>query len=81
MDKKEITEKLTAIFQEIFDNDTIALKPDMTAADIEDWDSVNHINVVVATEAAFGIRFKSAEIEDLSNVGEFISMIERKLAK
>ena len=81
MDKREITEKLTGIFQDVFDDEAIVLTPETTAEDIEDWDSANHINIVVATEAAFGIKFKSAEIEELNNVGDFIAMIERKLAK
>lgn len=80
MNKDQIREKLTSIFRDVLDDDTVVLTPQTTADDIEDWDSANHINIVVATEAAFGVRFKSAEIEELSNVGEFIEMIERKMA-
>jgi acyl carrier protein len=80
MQQFEIYSKLTEIFRDIFDDDSITLRPDMTAADIEDWDSFNHINLIVATEARFGIKFQTAEIESLRNVGHFVELIEKKLA-
>lgn len=81
MDRHAILDKLTAVFRDIFDDDTIVISLETTAKDIEEWDSANHINIIVATEALFGIRFKSAEIEELHNVGEFVALIERKLSK
>jgi acyl carrier protein len=81
MEESAIYQKLTGIFRDVFDDETLVLRPDMTAEDVEDWDSANHINIVVATEAAFGIKFKSAEIEELKNVGEFVAMIEQKLRR
>jgi acyl carrier protein len=80
MQEQEIYAKLTEIFRDIFDDDSIVLKPETTAKDIEDWDSFNHINLIVATEAKFGIKFKTAEIESLKNVGHFVSIIQQKLA-
>jgi acyl carrier protein len=80
MQNSEIYARLTAIFRDIFDDDTIVLKPEMTAADIPEWDSFNHINLIVATEAKFGIKFQTAEIESLKNVGHFAALIEQKLA-
>lgn len=79
MQEQEIYAKLTEIFRDIFDDDSIVLKPEMTAKDVEDWDSFNHINLIVATEAKFGIKFKTAEIESLKNVGHFVSIIHQKL--
>jgi acyl carrier protein len=52
----------------------------MTAADIAEWDSFNHINLIVATEAKFGIKFQTTEIESLRNVGHFVELIGKKLA-
>ena len=52
----------------------------MTAKDVQDWDSFNHINLVVATEARFGIKFQTAEIESLRNVGQFVELIRKKTA-
>ena len=80
MQTAEIYTKLTDIFRDIFDDDSITLTPETTAADIAEWDSFNHINLIVATEARFKIKFQTAEIESLKNVGHFVSLIEKKLS-
>jgi acyl carrier protein len=80
LDEEIIYAKLTEIFREIFDDDTLELTADTTAADIPDWDSANHINITVASENAFGIRFNSSELEGLHNVGELVATIKRKTA-
>lgn len=80
MQKSDIYARLTDIFRDTFDDDSIVLKPEMTAADIAEWDSFNHINLIVATEAKFNIKFQTAEIESLKNVGHFVELIEKKLA-
>jgi acyl carrier protein len=80
MDQAEIYKQLTTLFRNLFDEDTIVLTPETTAADIEGWDSFNHINLIVAVEAKFGIKFKTAELDELHNVGHLVTMIERKLA-
>lgn len=81
MDKIDIYKKLTDIFRDVLDQDDLVLTSDLTAADVRGWDSLTHINIVVAAEAAFRIKFKSAELEDLKNVGELVSLIEVKLPK
>jgi acyl carrier protein len=78
-DETEIYKRLNEIFRDIFDDDSINLTPETTAADIPEWDSFNHVNISVACEAAFGIRFKAAELEELRNVGELVHFIEQKL--
>jgi acyl carrier protein len=80
MEQTEIYSRLTEIFRDIFDDDTLELRPEMTAADIAEWDSFNHINLIVATEAKFGIKFQTTEIESLRNVGHFVELIGKKLA-
>lgn len=80
MDQNSIYQKLTDIFRGVFDDDSIVLTPTTTAKDIKDWDSVNHIHIIIATEAAFGIKFKSAEIGELADVGELVKTIGRKLS-
>jgi acyl carrier protein len=80
MQTAEIDARLTEIFRDIFDDDNLTLRPEMTAADVKDWDSFNHINLIVATEAKFGIKFQTAEIESLKNVGHFEELIAKKLA-
>ncbi len=80
MDEAKIYARLNEIFRDIFDDDDIVLTPDTTAADIPEWDSFNHVNISVACETAFGIKFKAAELEELKNVGELVRVIKEKLA-
>jgi acyl carrier protein len=80
LDTQQIYAQLTSIFHNLFDDDSIVLTPATTAADIQDWDSFNHINLIVAVEMKFGIKFKTAELDELHNVGHLVTMIETKLA-
>ena len=77
--KIEIKKKLQEIFQDIFDDDTIELFDDMNANDIEDWDSLTHIQLIVQIEKSFGIKFTTGEVASLKNVGEFISLVQEKI--
>ena len=79
MTEHEILERLTAIFRDILDDDDIELTPQTTAADIKDWDSANHINIVVSVEMRFGIKISNAQVEQLKNVGDFVALIAQKL--
>ncbi len=79
MDTASIYRQLTEIFQDVFDDDTIQLTPETTAADIQDWDSANHVNLIVAIEVRMKIKFKTIEVESLHNVGNLVSLIEQKL--
>ena len=80
MDKNEILKKVNRIFIDTLDNEDIILTFNTTAGDVEDWDSLNHIQLVVAVEKQFGIRFTSQEIQSWNNVGEMISAIVSKKA-
>lgn len=71
---------LTELFRDVFDDDTLVLTPATTAADIAAWDSLNHISLLVAAEMRFGIKFRTAEMEELKNVGELAALIARLLA-
>jgi acyl carrier protein len=79
MDRPGIYEKLTDIFRDIFDDPEIEVHPELNSSDVEVWDSFNHINMMVATEMAFGVKFKASEVEGLKNVGELVKLIETKL--
>ena len=79
MNRSEILAALTAIFQDVFDTPDLVVTDDTTADDIEEWDSMNHITLIVAAERKFGVKFKTAEIEELKNVGEFVDLIAAKL--
>ena len=77
--KIEIKEKLQEIFQDIFDDDTIELFDDMNANDIEDWDSLTHIQLIVQIEKSYGIKFTTGEVASAKNVGGFINLIQEKI--
>jgi acyl carrier protein len=78
MDSVAIYEKLTDVFHNVFDDNSFALSPELTASDIEDWDSLTHIRLVLSVERAFGVKFSAAEVGSLKNVGEFVSLIQSK---
>ena len=80
MTDEAILEQLTEIFHQVFDDDSIVLTPEMTADDVAEWDSMNHVSLIVAAESHFGIKFQTAEVEDLKNVGDFIRLIAKKKA-
>lgn len=78
MTQTEILERLQAIFRELFDDATIVLTPETTARDVERWDSLSHVDMMVMVEEAFGIRFSTREVTGLANVGALVQVIERK---
>ncbi len=78
MTEDEIYAALTQVFRDVFDDDDITLSSATTAEDIAGWDSQAHVNLVVAAETRFGIRFRTAELESLHNVGDFVQLIATK---
>ena len=80
MQEPEIYAGLTEVFRDIFDDDSIVLRPDLSADDVKDWDSSAHVNLIVATEHRFGIRFQTAELESLRSVGQLVDLIGQKLS-
>ena len=79
MEKSEILKKVNDIFIDVLDDESIVLTDGTTADDVEDWDSLNHIQLVVAIEKQFNIRFTSHEIQSWNNIGEMIGSISAKL--
>ena len=75
----EIKSRLESVFRDLFDNPRLTLTRETTAADVEDWDSLNHVNLIVAIEKVFKIRFTTAEVSGLENVGELMDLIAKKL--
>ncbi len=80
MQETEIYSSLTNIFHDIFGDDTLVLSPDLSADQVADWDSLAHINLIVTIESRFKIKFKTAELESLRNVGQLVKLIGEKLA-
>ncbi len=81
MNRTELIQQVSEIFRDIFDDDDITVHNEMTAADIEDWDSLEQINILVAMERKFAIKFSVGEVEGLKDVGEMLDLIERKIAE
>jgi acyl carrier protein len=79
MDKAEILQQVNAVFIDVLDNDKIVLAKETTASDVDEWDSLNHIQLVVAIEKQFKIRFTSREIQSWKNVGEMVDSISAKI--
>lgn len=77
--RDEIKNRLNKIFREVFDDDEIEIFDEMTANDIEEWDSLMHVGLIVAVEDEYDIRMSTAEIGGLQNVAEMISLIAKYL--
>lgn len=69
--------RVESIFRDVFDDPRLTLRDDMTAADIPDWDSLNHINLIVGIESEFGIELDGEEIAALACVGDLFALLER----
>lgn len=80
MEERTIYTELNKIFSDIFDED-IRLTAETTANDIEDWDSLEHINIIRAVENRFGMKFKMGEISTMKNVGEMVGIIAERTTK
>lgn len=79
MEKEQILKEVNKIFCDVLDNEDIVIHLETSAPDIEEWDSLSHIQLVVAIEKHFKIRFTAAEISGWGNVGEMISSLDKKL--
>lgn len=76
-----VIDELTKVFEEVFDQGGLKLSPETTANDIEGWDSMSHVTMLMAVEDHFKIEFKPYEIANLVNVGALIALVEKKLAQ
>ncbi len=72
--------QLNDVFQDVFDDDELLTTRATTAADVEDWDSLMHVTLIINVEKAFGVRFLSAEVAGLKSVGELVDLIDSKVA-
>jgi acyl carrier protein len=79
MTKDDILPGLAEILRDVFDDPDLVVTHETTADDIEEWDSLNHITIMVAAEERFGVKFKTAELERLRDVGELADLIATKL--
>ena len=73
-------DSLQAIFRQVFDDEEIVLSPEMTANDVEGWDSLSHVNLIIAIELHYKIRFSQKELLTFRNVGDLLRSIESKVS-
>ena len=79
MTRAELLEKTAEVIRNNFDDDELEITDATTASDVEDWDSLEQINILVALEKTFATKFAVSEVEGLQNVGEMVDLIEKKL--
>ena len=80
MTRSDILARIKTIMADVFDDDTLDPSEATSAEDVEAWDSLQHVRLLVAVERAFDVTFDTADIEGLDNVGDLVSLIERKIA-
>ena len=78
MDEPQIYARLAELFEDVFDEDSIKLTPDLSAKDVDGWDSLTHIRLILTIEKAFKIRFSTSEIGKLENVGDLVTLIQAR---
>jgi len=76
MDESLIYARLTEIFKDVFDEDSIEVAPELSAKDVDGWDSLTHIRLILTVEKAFKIKFSTSEIGKLGNVGDLVELIK-----
>lgn len=79
MENSEIYQKLTGIFHDVFGDDSIVLRPNLTADDVDGWDSLSHIRLMVTVEKAFHLKFSASSFGKLKNVQDLVDLIHSKL--
>ena len=79
MEKTEIINKLTAIFRKVFNNDSLILTNELTANDVDNWDSLSHMILITEIENVFSIKFRLKDLNKMRNVGDMIDIIISKL--
>ncbi|MEO7997655.1 MAG: acyl carrier protein [Gemmatimonadaceae bacterium] len=77
---ESIIDRLTVLFRDIFDDDTLQISPATTASDVDGWDSLAHIRLMLNVERAFKVKLTASEIGKLKSVGDLIALLERKTA-
>jgi len=74
-----VQDSLNQLFREVFEDDDINIAPGMTANDVDGWDSLSHVNLIVAIESKFGITFSQKELLTFKNVGDLLNSIQSKI--
>jgi acyl carrier protein len=78
MDESQIYARLGEVFQDVFDDDSIKVTPELSAKDVDGWDSLTHIRLILTVEKAFKVRFSTSEVGKLQNVGDLVALIKSR---
>ncbi|PCJ57059.1 MAG: acyl carrier protein [Planctomycetota bacterium] len=78
-ERNEVVKKLEGVFQDVFDDDDLQIQDSTTADDIDEWDSLMHVTLVISIEKSFGLTINASEVAEFENVGGMIDLIVRKL--
>jgi acyl carrier protein len=78
MDETQIYARLEEVFHDVFDDDSIKLTPGLSAQDVEGWDSITHIRLILTVEKAFKVKFSTSEVGKLANVGDLVALIKAR---
>jgi len=79
MDTIEIYAKITTVLQEVLENKILEARPELTAKDVDEWDSFSHIRIILGVEQAFAVKFATPEIAQFENLGQLAALISEKL--
>ena len=79
MDRKDIVFRLNKLFQNVFDDSELEITNEMTANDVEGWDSLSHMALIIEIEESFGIKIKLKELNKMRNIGDMIGIIDQKI--
>lgn len=80
MSPEQVKAKLSQILRDVFDDEMLVAEPTLTADEVDDWDSLNHIRLILTVEREFGVKFAASETTALKNVGELLGLIQAKIA-
>ncbi len=78
--QEQVMQRLTEVFRDVFDDDELELSPSTSADDIDGWDSLAHIRLILSVQKTFGVKFSPIETSRLENVGQLIELIQQKTA-
>ncbi len=78
MDQPQIYTRLKGIFEDVFDDDSIVITPGLSAKDVDGWDSLTHIRLILTIEKAFKVKFSTSDIGNLKNVGDLVALISAR---
>lgn len=80
-DQTKLYEQLTAIFRDVLDDDSLELRPELTAKEVDGWDSLTHLRLLMSAEKTFRVKFTTAEIGRLENVGDLVNLIQSRTGR